>query len=237
MKVLFAIVSCHKNAARRQAQRDTWLPDLKEDYKFFLGNGNSELKEDEVQLDVPDEYEGLPAKVQAIFKWGLEREYTYILKIDDDVYIFPDRILSGDFDKYPYTGRLNKWKTPVHPLSFLSGFAYWVNTVAAQMIIDSPLDPMLTFEDRWVGGILGRAKIEGHNDPMYKVLSLLPKYQWHTAVKQHFKALCQFEPEDLRYIHGLMIGEITAPIPATRPVRGALPVRGVNPRLFRLRRK
>lgn len=233
MKVFFAIVSCHKNATRREAIRETWLSTLKEDCKFFLGKGNSELKEDEIQLEVSDKYEGLPEKVQAIFKWALERGYEYICKVDDDVYLVPDRLLKSDFDRHPYSGRINKWRAPAHPKSFLSGFTYWISAAAAQIIVDAQLDPLLTFEDRWVGGILGRFNIEGFNSPLYKVMSLMPKHQWHLAIKENYGSLCQFEPEDMRYMHGIMTGVISCPPPRT--VRTV--AERYNPRHYRLKRR
>lgn len=235
MKVLFAIISCHKNFERRQAQRDTWLPNMKSDYRYFLGKGDSELKEDEVQLDVPDDYDSLPYKVQAVFKWALEREYDYILKLDDDVYLFPERILGSDFHKYPYVGRLNSWRCPTNPKAFISGFAYWLDAKSAKLIVEAQPDPMNTAEDRWVGGVLGRQGIEGHSDPLYKVMSTLPRQQWSNILRQDIGALCQFEPVEMNHVHGLITGTIL-PLPMTRPPRGVSP-RGHNSKLFRIRRR
>jgi glycosyltransferase involved in cell wall biosynthesis len=208
---------------------------MKEDYKFFLGKGNTELREDELQLDVPDEYEGLTAKVQAIFKWALDRNYDYICKIDDDVYIYPDKLIASDYSKHHYVGRLNKWKTPLHPKSFLSGFTYWISAYAARLVVDSPLDPLVTFEDRWVGGVLGRAGIEGYNDRLYKVMSLFPKHQWYSTIQQNYGALCQFEPDELRFVHDIATGKVIPPPPPTRAPR-QVTVRN-NPKLFRTRRR
>ena len=127
--------------------------------------------------------------------------------------------MQSDFNKYPYVGRLNKWRSPLHPKSFLSGFTYWVNAEAAKMVVDAPIDPLFTFEDRWVGGVLGRAGIEGHNDRLYKVLSLLPRHQWHTAIRQDYGSFAEFSPDDLRYVHALIKGTISPSIPPIRSIR------------------
>lgn len=203
MKILIALVSCHKNTARRNAQRNTWLPNLKEDYKFFLGDGSNELAEDEVQLDCPDDYFNLPKKIKAIIIWALERGYDYIFKCDDDVYVFPDRLLVGEFYKYSYTGRFLNRPNSHEFGDYASGFAYWLREDAAKIILSSEISD--SNEDRWVGKTLHLAKVSHYNDKMYVVLSMKPKPLWGEMSKQA-SVCCQFEPEDMQLLHGIITG-------------------------------
>lgn len=205
MKILFAIISCHKNALRRQAQRDTWVPFLNADYKFFLGDGDSELKPDEVQLECPDHYEGLPEKVQAVCRWALENEYDYICKVDDDVYIFPERLLKSEFREHAYSGRLNGSRGPSFPNGYCSGFTYWINAKCAEILANAKTDPKVPFEDVWVGSTLTAAGIPIYETWHYAILQL-PRNQWPAFFRQWLLVVCQFEPEDMYYAHKLTRG-------------------------------
>ena len=66
MKILIAVVNCHKRLAYQQAIRNTWLPLVSgADVRFFLGPANREPKADEVFLYCDDSYQGLPPKFAA----------------------------------------------------------------------------------------------------------------------------------------------------------------------------
>src|SRR5258708_33335820 len=106
MKILIAVVACHKRAHYTQFQRETWIQDvIGADCRFFYGRGShSEPKSDEVVLDVPDDYEHLSEKVQAIFQYALANGYSFVFKVDDDAYVCPERLLKSGFEKHHYTG-------------------------------------------------------------------------------------------------------------------------------------
>ena len=96
MRLLIAIASCGKFRARVQALRDTWIPAVKDmDVRVFLGH-HAEPGQDEVQLDVPDDYKHLRHKVQAMFRWAVDQGYDYVFKVDDDVLVLPEFRPFGD---------------------------------------------------------------------------------------------------------------------------------------------
>ena len=97
MKTLIAVVSAHHRIHWRDCIRDTWLPLVpvtQADVKFFMGRGDSLLKNDEVTLNCDDSYLGLPEKVREIARWALSHGYDYMLKCDDDTVIRPELLLT-----------------------------------------------------------------------------------------------------------------------------------------------
>jgi hypothetical protein len=219
MKALFAIVTCQKNSHHRPILRNTWLKLLKDqDYKFFVGHGAEVTMDDEVLLDCPDDYDGLPAKTRAIMKWGYEHGYDYICKVDDDVYVYPDRVMKSGFESFPYGGRLNGSIGELTPLGYCSGFTYWISKACARILAHSELHPKIGFEDVWVGHSLAKKKIGPSDLPGY-LLMMSPKSQWHTVIASGPSVIClpgPVDPRDLQYIHDLSQQiNMPAPIRAT----------------------
>jgi hypothetical protein len=90
MKILVAVVTCHKFRSRADAQRETWIKDMRgADLRFFLGEGGDAERPDEVILPVRDDYRSLPQKCKLVFQWALDNGYDWCVKIDDDVYLRP----------------------------------------------------------------------------------------------------------------------------------------------------
>src|SRR5882757_3591113 len=94
MKILVAILSCHARTERCEAQRKTWIQSLSGlDHRFFFGRGShSELKPDEVQVDVADDYGSIFLKSLKIFAWAFEHGYDFVLKCDDDAMLDPKKL-------------------------------------------------------------------------------------------------------------------------------------------------
>lgn len=82
---------------RITAVRETWASKLPPnvDFKFFYGGElSSPLLPDEILLNVADDYQHLPHKVLAVFRWALEQGYSHIFKCDDDTYVWVDRLIT-----------------------------------------------------------------------------------------------------------------------------------------------
>ena len=137
MKILFAVVTCHRRTYAPEAQhhihkneenahvewvRKTWLPDAegKVDVKFFYGgelpSSSAEppagdhwysYKPDEITLPVGDDYYSLVPKVRAVIQWAYDAGYDWLLKLDDDVYVDVDKTLAG-FVPADYRGTLRE---------------------------------------------------------------------------------------------------------------------------------
>lgn len=168
-KVLIAVVTCRAYRNRAEAQRRTWAKDMPEglDLQFFVGQGSDEPLADEVALPVDDGYHGLPDKVQAVCRWALQRGYTHLLKVDDDAYVRPERVLANIPDA-DYGGRVRGPSgnhTRTHPFQhkfwpapYCSGLAYWLSAKAMKVIADAPPSEDAA-EDRRTGNLLLKAGI------------------------------------------------------------------------------
>lgn len=167
---LIAIV----NARSRQnswadAVRQTWLsqvPEEKADVLFFVGRGEGVLPEDTVALDCDDSYQSLPEKVRAIIRWADAHKYEHTLKLDDDVVIRPNSLLSSGYDAYPYSGRANRKPTQHDPFWVPMGFAYWLRRDMYKYITDAPLPPN-NDDERWVAGNLHKHNVTLKDDKRY----------------------------------------------------------------------
>jgi hypothetical protein len=163
MTVLVAIISCHQHRQRRDWQRQTWLPDLKFDYKFFVGQPQSGGPEPEDNVvvfnNVKDDYNSLPDKTYAMVKWAYEHKYTHIFKIDDDVYCRPERL---EIPKEDYVGHAYGHRY------YCSGAAYWLSNKSIEAIIDKWYK-RTNAEDSCVGETLKFHGIHLTEDPRYKV--------------------------------------------------------------------
>lgn len=178
MKVLLGIINCHTRPEFQQAIRDTYLPLIPKDvdYRFFLGRGATrEPKSDEVFLDVDDSYNGLPEKVQAMFKWSYENtDALHTMKFDDDTVLLPSKWLSSGFEKSDFTGCMEtackpgEIKTPY-------GFAYILSRRAMELVIAAPLpgQPGSTHsgchnnDEAWISTVLHVNSIFLQPDPRY----------------------------------------------------------------------
>jgi len=138
---------------RIQALRDTWLRDVKQfeshvTYKLFYGTPhNRPALDDEVYLDIPDDYAHLPHKTIAICKYAKESGHDVVFKADDDSLVNVARIvheaLSGQWD---YAGYLNGRVASGGPGYFLTKRAFsiiadhgtpntWAEDVAVSKIL------------------------------------------------------------------------------------------------------
>lgn len=165
MKTLLAIISCHSRPQYREAQRDTWIPLIPKeaDYRFFMGPSTDTPKEDEVLLDCDDSYQGLPSKVQAVVLWALYQGYDYVVKVDDDVVLWPTRFMNSGYNNYDFTGHTNEDRSRV---TAPWGFCYVLSRKAMEHIAAATL-PYGNNDEVWVANTLAAQGITLHNEPRY----------------------------------------------------------------------
>lgn len=136
--------------------------------KAVIGK-KGDLKADEIIVEAPDSYLGLPFKTVSSLKWALAQGYEGVFRVFVDTYLFPDRLARTDFQKFDCVG----WKfycgpCPAHPesehLCPLGGAAYWTSKKAMEAILyyteeELNASPSLRHEEASVLGSLGN--IEG----------------------------------------------------------------------------
>jgi hypothetical protein len=196
---LIAVAGCWHRGERTQAQRDTWASGA--DTVFFVGrppDGEPRLTERTAVLDVDDGYAGLPEKVRAISRWGLENHFGELCKLDDDVYCRPERLdgVLGDAD---YVGRFREGYDGFP--SYASGFTYLLSRKAMQIIANAELthDPN---EDRWVGTVLHEAKVKTRHERRFRcpfIADLQPVGErlWHHELGRSI-SWAQLSPANIR---------------------------------------
>jgi len=192
--ILIGVMSCERDSANgcHDAIRRTWVtrmvPEL--DYKIFVGHGTRALAPDEIRLDVPDSYECLPEKSQAMRKWSLEHGYDHMFKADRDTYLSPKRLLASGFENYDYSGHFPMYPqegylpADGHDLSEYcdvrgvypycsGGCGYWTSKRAMEAIVAAPLDGKRLdnkgnpAEDLWIPNILFPLGMRGYHNSRY----------------------------------------------------------------------
>jgi len=145
---------------RVAAIRDTWWKDVAAfspfvEARFFYGAPHNRAPlADEVFLDVPDDYEHLPNKTQAICKWALENGFDYVFKCDDDTAVYVERlVLEVMLNRFDYAGLMHENVCTGGPGYFLSKRAMRHVATAGK--------PDFWAEDVWVCHVLTRNNING----------------------------------------------------------------------------
>ena len=177
-KPLIMVMCCKAKMDRIEAIRQTWLQDARDlgiDVRFFYGHGFTPSSfvppvtiEDTtgkltVSLPCDDSYEALPTKVKMAFAWAVDHGYTNALKIDDDTYCVPNRLLTSGFEANDWIGRINH-QPDGHYCS--GGSGYWLSKKAMEIVANAKLDGDWA-EDREIGRILRNAGIKPTNDKRY----------------------------------------------------------------------
>lgn len=196
MRILIAIHGSYSRPEQMEAQRNTWLRDLKTDHRFFLGNPDlplaamppagtsvamSDLADNVVYLDMPDgpnvdpqrAWQGhrtpvCQRKTEALCRYAFEHGYDYVLKCDDDTYVRPVLLLESDFENYDYVGRLEShYAADIGFYKFANGGAgYWLSREAMKLINQHGLN-LVPIEDYAVGQLLARNDIRAEHDEHY----------------------------------------------------------------------
>ncbi len=154
---------------RRRTQRRTWIPRLPKEvgYRFFFGTRlrpsldtrrdtiqptvDREPLSDEVYLTCGDNYTSNPDKMKAICRYALANGYDFLLRLDDDTFIYPDRLLREDW-QHDYVGA-NKG-------SFHPGGCLFLSRRAMELIVASR--PTSYADDLWIGQVMAENRIPMH---------------------------------------------------------------------------
>jgi hypothetical protein len=197
VNTLIAVAGCWPRGDRTQSQRDTWAQNGE---VFFVGrppDDEPRLTARTVVLDVDDGYAGLPEKVRGICRWGIKNDFDSLCKLDDDVYMRPERLdgVLGDAD---YVGRFRVGYDGFP--DYASGFTYMLSRRAMQIIADAELtaDPN---EDRWVGTVLHEAGVQARHEarfccPFNGGLEPCGERIWHHELGQNI-SFAQLSPANI----------------------------------------
>jgi Galactosyltransferase len=176
---------CTDQQARVNTIRATWLKDLPADvdYKFFYGNQlRSESSrrnpkqlplraplDDEIFLECRDNYTANPDKMKAICRWALDNGYDYILRCDDDTFMYPDRLLLKDRPLWEGKDYAGASASNFHP-----GGCVFLSRRMMELVISEHITTYA--DDVWMGQIA-----MNHRIPMVTIPTM--RNQWGTGYK------------------------------------------------------
>lgn len=103
-------------------------------HRFVIGA--PAVEDDELSVDVPDDYGALQLKQRAAYTWALtlDREVTHVFLSFTDTYIHIPRLVHSGYEKHDYMGLQCK-----HGSAWLSGGnGYFLSRRAMQVILAAP---------------------------------------------------------------------------------------------------
>jgi hypothetical protein len=135
MNISVAIKSCHKNHARRQAQLETWLPELPTDFFFILGEPRLVIP-DTLSCNVSDRFEDIAPKILCACMSMLDHNTEFGFFCDDDTYVRPDRLLGSGYRKLDYCGWVRTHgDVSTGGLPYIQGSAFWLSARSMEHIV------------------------------------------------------------------------------------------------------
>jgi hypothetical protein len=212
---LIAVVTCHsyeypkqdsgaahhsridtvRSSAIRRTWHNDWLRHKDEiDLKFFYGRGERSPEADEVFLDVPDDYYSLPIKVKAVFQWALDHHYDFCLKVDDDVFVWVDRLIRN-YPSDDYRG----FMLEASEGKYASGTAYWLSRKAMEVVVKAEWNPADFAEDKYVGRTLAYNGINLAHDDGFQCCNCpgcMSRYSEENRISLHTTS-----PEEMVALH------------------------------------
>lgn len=120
---------------------------------------NDLLRDDEISVDAPTGFMECVFKTHLGVRWALAQGYDYVFSVPTDCYIAVPRLLASGYEKLDYTG----FQASEGHIG--GGSGYWLSKRAMEAV--AAAEPVLDYEDRWVGSVLRHAGILGVHDPRY----------------------------------------------------------------------
>jgi hypothetical protein len=166
------------------------VPAGKSDVRFFVGRDATVDRNDVVVLNSGDGYADLPEKFREICRWAKAQGYRYMLKLDDDVVLHPDRALSSGFEAYDFIGRRNCKSYRLDGMTFDDhlGFGAWFSERALAILAAAPIPREMpgwihnpSSDDFWADYTLTRAGITLREDLRFRLLFQQIPFHRHYA--------------------------------------------------------
>lgn len=224
--MIILITSCKNNEKYREALRQTWLKDISLPYFFLIGEAeNTHTEDDVLHLEVGDDYNYIPDKQLAAFKYCLENlQFENIFICDDDTYVCIDRLLDSDYKHHDYYGGgpVRMWDQPYYALGgpgislskkaikeiVANGKKYLRVPVAHNVSVCNVCHEEQYWGDRFIGITLNKAGIEPFYDERFVDITIDPlagtPKQYNDIISYHGKSTTPkiiVNPKDIEDIH------------------------------------
>jgi len=215
MKLIVLIYTHKNNFFKIKFLKDSWIKDLsKYNISYYFVTGDDLKDEPVIKLNFKECYEQLPLKTFLSLKELYNKEYTHLLKTDDDTFIDVNSLIKLNFNDLNYYGRgvqpnnnidahFYKCKDKAYHLpkrktefSYAEGGAYILSKKAVDIIASYPenyfLNTPLNYrgEDVIVGELLAKNNIlleDGYNKKVGELLKMdITEISFHPV---HFSLL------------------------------------------------
>ena len=168
MRAIILVTSCDRDChnGRQEAAEETWMRAWGDriDHKFVIGRGPGQYIRPpwELLVEAPDDYAGVPFKMQEARRWALDHQYDYVFQACVDTWIHVPRLMTSGFENYDYSGYEYQGNAS-------GGLGYWTSTKAISVLLDANVEEArrCVWEDVWVGRTLAKAGITLHHNTRY----------------------------------------------------------------------
>lgn len=171
-RLLIAVKSCneHMQMGYHSVIREAWYKDFPAGtVKFFVGAGTGKAEPDEIRLDCPDNYDGLPKKTQAICGWATSKMIDHVFLCDTDTFVRAVQLQACGYEMFDYAGKIDRPFGQTFPYIMVSregqiekhaaaypwasgGFGYFLSKKALTLVAYT--EPKGWAEDFFVGQLL-----------------------------------------------------------------------------------
>lgn len=183
--IIIGVITCDKHELWRKACEDTWVKKVTKPYRVVWAAGQHIVGQPEMADGKPDTYHNLPHKIRGLCDYALSMGSDWLVKVDCDTYLYPDRL------KVPTRDYAGIKRGPSKPefvpegarnvADYCSGGIYWLSKRAMKCIIDARVDDWA--EDRWVGNILLENGIYPEHIPDFHSVSHVPVTDYNVDTK------------------------------------------------------
>lgn len=185
-KVVCLVTTCKKYLTSRvPVVRRTWAKTLLSkgvELFFVVGDPNTVtpyVQKDVLYVSCDDGYVGLAQKMFLALHWSLGLQYDYVVKFDDDTYVFPEFVrmkFTGDYIGHPTLKKIfEEDGKPFSLKSFLSsGSTNFVQKSRARSFLHQDWRRLLDYHQGGAGYVLHRRVVQSLCSPqMYIKLARL----------------------------------------------------------------
>lgn len=161
--ILIAAYQGYKVRGDQDACRNTYLKEWGHliPHRFVYDREYKDaLEPDEIVVDAPTGFMECVYKTRLAMRWALMHGYDYVFSVPTDCYVIIPRLLASGYEKVDYTG----FQVP-NEGHIGGGSGYWVSGRAMVALVAT--DPVLDYEDRWVGNVLRAHGVTPIHDPRY----------------------------------------------------------------------
>lgn len=149
--------------------RETWAKSSPVPVFFVVGDGCFARQPDELKLNVPDHYLGLPVKTKESLAWAVRNGYARVFCASTSTYVDTARLEADGSYRWDYVGNLTgSVRGPFADMR--PGFN--LGTKAMCILLDTPIWPNSFPGDNYVDEWIGRAllgHVEWRDDKRYSM--------------------------------------------------------------------